>query len=274
MPMRYYLVDNGTLRPEGYLNLRRIAAALSKRVGAEVLPTSLLHSRKIPAEKLGGIPAITWERQLKRDFEAGEREFGVLPLFLSPSAAITEYMPERIERLREKLGPFSLQTAPFLFPGYEDGGEDLLRLLETRIRASFGVASASGRWVVLVDHGSPKAEVVQVRNFLAGRLRERLRNEVAGVLPASMESRSGEDYAFNRPLLEDVLREPFLRESRVIISMFFLSPGRHAGPGGDVAQICEAAAATGNGPDYTQTRLLADDEEIVDLLVKRVEGFR
>jgi sirohydrochlorin ferrochelatase len=57
-----------------------------------------------------------------------------------------------------------------------------------------------------------------------------------------MESPDGPAFAFNQPLLADALAMLPV-PGDVIIAPLFLSPGRHAGPGGDLAEIVEAAAA-------------------------------
>lgn len=56
------LVDNGSLRPQAALNLRRLAEALSRTTGHEVEAASLLHSYKIPAEQLEGHKAVSLGR--------------------------------------------------------------------------------------------------------------------------------------------------------------------------------------------------------------------
>ena len=71
-----------------------------------------------------------------------------------------------------------------------------------------------------------------------------------------MERRPGPAYAFADPLLENALRDRFDTfaaakatapdtEERshllVVVALLFLSPGRHAGPGGDIATILEDA---------------------------------
>ena len=37
------------------------------------------------------------------------------------------------------------------------------------------------------------------------------------------------------------------RHARVVLALLFLQPGRHAGPGGDIDEICAAALAQGGG---------------------------
>ena len=52
-----------------------------------------------------------------------------------------------------------------------------------------------------------------------------------------MERREGDAYAFNDPLLESLGGISGFAGGRLILAMFFLLPGRHAGEGGDVAEI-------------------------------------
>ena len=49
-----------------------------------------------------------------------------------------------------------------------------------------------------------------------------LKNEVKCVKPSSMESREGEEYSFNKPLLEEILGSSKF-ERDVILSMLFIS---------------------------------------------------
>ena len=81
--------------------------------------------------------------------------------------------------------------------------------------------------VTLVDHGTPRIKVNEVRNFVAKQLRRILQDEVHYVEPSSMESRDGDEYSFNKPLLEDILGTSGF-DQNVILSMLFISPGRHA----------------------------------------------
>ena len=76
---------------------------------------------------------------------------------------------------------------------------------------------------------------------------------------------------FPNPLLAALLvQEPFDRGD-VIAAMLFLSPGRHAGPEGDVAQICRAAEATRPGLRVTMTELLGGHPALIELLAKRLD---
>lgn len=277
--MRYFLVDNGSLRAESILNLRRVARKLGEATGLEILPSSLLHSSKVPAENLEGEEAVNLERRLRRFLEAGEREFTVIPFFFGPTGAITDYLPERLAYRRQRHGPFNVWRTPFLFAG-EDGdggvpdrpgyGAELVRILADRVRETIRQGRNGRPKGVLVDHGSPKPEVAAVRDYLRNELAGLLGDEVEALGAASMERREGEAYAFNEPLLEDKLVEPGWHSGEIVISMLFLSPGRHAGPDGDIAEICKDAESRNPGLRTRMTGLVGDHPDIVPLLVKRL----
>jgi len=266
-----FLVDNGSLRPDATLNLRRVAAALSERTGLPIEATSLLHSNKVPAEKLGGVPAPTLGPVAERHAAEGSREMIVLPFFFGPSRALTDYLPQRLATLQEQhpgvhvrvasplvdlQGPLDLRLAHVL----RDGVLEQLQSLPPDIRPA----------VALVDHGSPIPEVTAVRNLLAGQLGVLLQDQVSRVTPASMERREGEQYRFNEPLLETLLEQPGFSQGQVILSMLFLSPGRHAGEGGDIADICGAAEQRHPGLGVAISRLAGEHDGIVDILADRL----
>lgn len=273
--MTYLLVDNGSLRPESILNLRKLALEVSRASGCRVEPASLLHSSKVSADKLEGVAAVNFERRLRLGLEAGERAFTVIPFFFGPTAAITDYMAERIAYRRGKHGPFSICRTAFL--GGEAGCfelDGLVSILASRIRATQAESGWVRPYVALVDHGSPREIVTELRDCLAERLRGELAGEVGAVRGAAMERRPGPEYAFNEPLLERLLRFEDWREREVIVAMQFLSPGRHAGPGGDVAQICREAEADEPALKTVMTELVGTHSEIVQLLLARLAGPR
>ena len=123
--------------------------------------------------------------------------------------------------------------------------------------------------MALVDHGSPIAEVTAVRNALADQLGKLLGDAVEEVAPCSMERRSGPEYDFNEPLLESLLSRDEWSSSTVIVAQLFLVPGRHAGPNGDIAQIC--AHAEESSPDLTtmRTEVLATHPALIEILADR-----
>ena len=266
-----FLLDNGSLEPAATLSLRRIAAALGGVLGREVVPVSLLHSHKVPAEKLGGVAAEIFEPALKRRLAAGQRAFDVVPLFFGPSGAITEYLPERVAVLRQTWPELDLRLAPYLAEQGSETGGDLADLLEAAVR---GLLEGTGsQRVILVDHGSPRAEVTAVRDALARQLQVRLCGQVHSVTAASMERRPEPEYDFNEPLLERALRALPEGAQDLVLAMLFISPGRHAGPGGDVVQICEAACAERSGLRVRITPLVGEQPGLIELLARRARSF-
>ncbi|WP_283160414.1 sirohydrochlorin chelatase, partial [Halomonas sp. BC2] len=130
-----FLVDNGSLRPQATHSLRRVAAALSEQVGDTVQAASLLHSNKIPAEAVDGVPAITLGPAAERSAEAGATEIIVLPYFFGPSQALTGYLPERMAALQARFPQVKVRVAQPLVD--ERGGNDLrlAALLADHVRA-------------------------------------------------------------------------------------------------------------------------------------------
>lgn len=256
------LMDNGSLEPAATRALRELAGKLAARIGRPVAPVSLLHSSGVPAEKLGGAPAEILELALERRLAAGQTEFLVVPLFFGPSGALTEYLPGRLAHLRTKHPKLNVRLAAPLF---QAGDDRLARILADQVRA----LGSTSRRVALVDHGSPARAVTEVRNELACQLAGLLGSDYT-VSPASMERREGAAYDFCEPLLERLLRSPGWNAGEVIVAMQFLLPGRHAGPQGDVAQICRAAeAASGGALRTTMTGLVAEHPLLVDILADR-----
>lgn len=152
--------------------------------------------------------------------------------------------------------------------------DDLVAILAGRVRGAMGEQGWERPRVALVDHGSPLAEVTAVRDALAVELGRALGDTVEAVAPCSMERREGPEYAFNEPLLEKLLDQPGWKSGKVIVSMLFLSPGRHAGPGGDIDSICKAAEARHPGLRTHMTGLVGDHPGIIPLLKRRLATER
>jgi hypothetical protein len=127
---------------------------------------------------------------------------------------------------------------------------------------------AAGFRVALVDHGSPVRVVTDVRNELSCQLAGMLQG-AAEVAPCSMERREGAEYDFNEPLLARLLARDGWNRGDVIVAMQFLLPGRHAGPDGDVAQICARAAAANPQLRTRLTLLVAEHPRLVEILADR-----
>lgn len=276
------LMDNGSLEPAATLGLRGLAAALATRLGTRVEPVSLLHSSAVPAEKIGGTSAEILEPALERRLATGQSDFVIMPLFFGPSGALTDYLPKRLAHLRTKHPSLKVRIAAPLFATDDDR---LARILADQVRA-LSIAPHGGtrppdgflarpeaelhpRRVALVDHGSPARAVNDVRNELARQLAGLLGPDYT-VAPSSMERREGAAYDFCEPLLAGLLRQPGWNAGDVIVAMQFLLPGRHAGPAGDVAEICRAAEiASGGALRTTMTSLVGEHPLLVDILADR-----
>lgn len=267
------LIDNGSRRAEAVRNLRRLAASLAARTGQAVHPVSLLHSDRIPAGQLDGHPAETLEPVLRRMLTQGVRDFILIPLFFGPSRALTRFVPETAAALSETFGPFALRIAPELCP-LPDGEPRLVEILADHAERTFRLANAVSARVILVDHGSPIPEVTAVRSWLGERLAQRLGAQIA-VEQAVMERRAGADYDFNGSLLETTLLRLANtdRTTAVILAMLFLSAGRHAGTGGDIAAIIERVTTAYPGFRVYPAPLVGSHPGLIDILCSRLQAM-
>jgi len=272
--MALLLLDNGSKQPGATRNLRRLAQALSRRRGEPVHPVSLQHSDEIPASELDGVPADTLEPFLKKMAQRGERRFVITPLFFGPSRAIEVFVPEVVRRVTEEVGPLTIQVAQVLCP-LPDGEPRLAEILEANVRAAVERAGARPTTIIVVDHGSPLPAVSAVRGWLADELGKRVRGKRllggATVEQAVMERRPGRSYDFNGQLLAERLAQPPSEHEpeTLVLAMQFISPGRHAGPGGDIANIVAEAQARLAGRLLLPTPLIGDHPLFLDILDDR-----
>jgi sirohydrochlorin ferrochelatase len=265
---RILLVDNGSTRAGSTLSLRRLAAALAERIGEPVHPVSLMHADKVPERALDGCAADIFEPFIRRQAAAGHRGFLVLPLFFGPSRALTDFVPTRVAAAAAESGPLQLQVADVLCP-LPRGEPRLTGILHDNLRRRAASQGLPIEQVVLVDHGSPIPTVTAVRRWLAHDLQGRL-GDTARLEEAVMERRGGAEYDFNGDLLDDVLR----RLARagggpVLLSMLFMFPGRHAGPGGDVERTYRTLEREQPGLRVYQSGLVGEHPGIIDILESR-----
>jgi sirohydrochlorin ferrochelatase len=266
-----FLADNGSLEPAATLSLRIIAARLGDALGRTVMPVSLLHSNAVPADQLNGQPAELLTDALGSRLRAGQSDFLIVPLLFGPSGALNEFLPAQVAALKTKYPQLRVRVAPWLVDVGAANDERMAAILEEFVRAKFADAFSRPA-VVLVDHGSPVRAVTAVREHLARQLRTRLGPVVRGVLAASMERRAEPEYDFNEPLLERAFDRPGFDAGQVIVAMLFLSPGRHAGPAGDVAQICAAAQQRHPALRVVMTDLVGSHSGLIPILVDRVRA--
>lgn len=266
------LVDNGSRRAASTLALRSIAARLTEAVGREVHPVSLQHADAIPADQLEGRPADTFSAFVRGQVEQDRRTFVILPLFFGQSRALTSYIPDSVDALRHDLGRIDVHVADPLVP--LPGGEPRLAdiLLDHVLCAGVSL-DAGDNHIVVVDHGSPLAQVNEVRRWVVDDLRQRLPVHIR-VDQAVMERRDGAQYDFNGELLADVLDRLAASGQRVSVAvvLLFLLPGRHAGPDGDITGICADAITGHPGLEVALSPLVGDHPLLVDILRDRLEA--
>ncbi len=266
-----FLLDNGSLNPAATLSLRRTAARLGELTERKVRPISLLHSSAIDPGLLGDRPAEIFEPALKRLAARGCRDVLVLPLFIGPSLAITDYLPERIRSIRTEFPKLKVRVAPCLACGGVSGGRDLVEILRDGVEEVIRDKGLHKPAVILVDHGTPIRAVNVVRQRLLEQLAALLDERTGRLAAASMERREGAQYEFNEPLLEKLLdREGYCRGD-VVISMLFLQPGMHAGPGGDIDTICAAARKRHTDLRIHLTPLIDEDKRLLHILEERLQ---
>jgi hypothetical protein len=271
------LFDNGSLRPDATFALRAIAKNLSDRLGMQVEGVSLLHSHKIEADKLNGEPATIIRRRFKLGISNEEHHFICLPLFLGPSLAITEYLMELIEEAKVLCPEIEILVAPPL-AGWDVTNPDhrLAQILAEQVTAIMEQNALNRSTnLVLVDHGSPIEQLSILRNTVTIQLQELLDDSVSTSTACSMERREGEAYAFNDPLLETISFDTVSKDTSLeslVVAMFFLLPGRHAGEGGDVDEILQDLVENAKIENFFKTDLIATHPLIYSILEDRVKS--
>ena len=239
------LIDNGSLEAAAHRNLRRVADALARLTDTRVHAVSWKHSDRVAPAELEGTPAWTLGAFVRAMHALGQREFLFVPFFISAQGAIGSALRSDLEKLRAELGELHFDFSPGLATG-----DALAAIVTTRIREVKTARALVRPPVVIVDHGGPSPASAALRNQLAALVHRQLGGETGPVAAASMEGR-------HPPLLADQLRAPGFAEQDVIVALLFLSPGRHAGPGGDIVQICTASGTRCHLTELVGTHPLA-----------------
>ena len=270
------LFDNGSLKPEASLKLRDLARNLSDVLSMQVEPVSLLHSCKIDPELLNGEPATIIRRRFKKAVNNKERKILCLPLFLGPSLAITDYLQELIQEALALDSEMQIKVAaPLSGWDVHKPDERLVTVMKELIEECRANAKRSFKNIVLVDHGSPIKKMAILRNGIAEKVDTLLKGEgvKATVTACSMEKREGDAFSFNDPLLETIPDYLNLEAAEdLLVAMFFLMPGRHAGEGGDVETILSNLCQNQRIRSFCKTDLIASHPMIMDILVDRVRS--
>lgn len=233
--MRIALFDNGSLEPAAHLALRAAAAALSGASGRSVDAVSWRHSDRIDPGRLDGAPAATLASWIRSWLARGESEFVLVPFLASVDGAIAAAVRRDLDALKAREGGFRWTFTPGL------GTAGLAQIVEARVREALARHALDRPAVVLVDHGGPVRASAELRDAVAGQVRTGLGAEVSRLACASMETPPGPGFDFNRPLFEELLGSPGFDRGEVVVAPLFLSPGRHAGPSGDLAGMARQA---------------------------------
>jgi sirohydrochlorin ferrochelatase len=269
------LIDNGSSRPESTLNLRRLAQTLSLVSGQMIHPVSLMHANKAPISALNQQAADILQPYLEQQLQAGQRHFLIIPVFYGLSRALTSFVPDLQNKLQAEYGEFHVQIADVLCP-LPNGEPRLVELLCDLIAYTERRLALFVEHIFFADHGSPIPAVTQVRQWLAGQLREQLPNKT--LLECVMERRSGQVYDFNGALLDQQLRhvaakintDESINQRMFIVSLLFTSAGTHAGAGGDIEQICAAVMRDYPHIHIHTTPLVGDHPLLIDILQQRM----
>ncbi len=245
------LIDNGSLEPAAHHNLRAVAAALSVRTGVSIEAVSWKHSDRIPVRALMGAAtcapgssvaapikvrtettegAWTLAPWIRAQLARGEREFLFVPFFISAQGAIGSALRSDLEKLSAQLGGFS-----FAFTEGLSASGALAGIVAARVRETIAAQQLSRPAVLLVDHGGPSAASAALRDETAAQVRALLGAGVGSLAATSMEGTHG-------PLFADTLATPPFARGDLVVAPLFLSPGRHAGPNGDLARIAASAS--------------------------------
>jgi sirohydrochlorin ferrochelatase len=241
------LIDNGSLEPAAHRNVRAVAAALSARTGQAVRAVSWKHSDRLALEALDQTPAWTLAPFIRSLVALGQREFIFVPFFLSAQGAIGSALRRDLEELQRVTGGFEFQfTAGLAARGVLPG------IVAERIRETIRARALPTPPVVVVDHGGPSAASAALRDELAAAVRRELTGAIGPLAAASMEGA-------HPPLLATQLQTTGFAAREVVVAPLFLSPGRHAGPDGDIARICAGSGATCHLTDLVGTHPRAID---------------
>jgi sirohydrochlorin ferrochelatase len=263
------LLDNGSRRAASTLNLRHLADSLSSITKTPVNPVSLLHSDKVAPSDINGEPARILEPFLINKLSKGISDFLVVPLFFGQTAAVYEYIPQRVDEIRKEHPQLNVCIASCLVDLDAPSDHSMAEILARLVRRKVKDEGLSKPGVILVDHGTPRISVNKVRNLTCLQLCEELAGEYGCVEPASMERRKDSEYDFNEPLLEGILGTRGF-EHDVVVALLFCSPGRHAGEGGDILTICEEAEQNNPGLRVFTTDLPSSDSAFLDILASRL----
>lgn len=285
------IVDNGSYRPASTLSLRDMARRVGIMVNIEVIPSSASFSDQVPADQLNDIPAevlTTSIRRLIADENVDRIVF--LPAFLGPSYVLHKVIPQKMTEVVSALGlaaaDVKYHVARPLVDVRDSSDTRIATVLVDNILTAAKNASFTDIAVAVCDHGSPSATVSAVRDHIARQVQGLLPTAAAvlgitvrAVRACSMERRPEPEYDFNDPLLTSLLLTPPFDKGQVVLGLLFLSPGKHAGAGGDISEMIQEAVQeaekAGRSLQCVKSTLLGVHSGTIEVLADRLrEGLQ
>jgi sirohydrochlorin ferrochelatase len=264
------LLDIGSLEEGAAGSLERMAHLLSDRLRTKVWPASVLKRARHPLENV--VQKIMGGSKQAR--------FCVVPYFLGPSQSLSTLG----DRLTQATG-ITVDTAPnaslpvdgsprillrVAAPLYAPGDNRIARVIADRVEDTVQKHRLANPTVALVDHGTPTLEVHLVRDAVEAQLKALIPHPVQA---CCMERRPDPEFDFNNPMLEKLLGTPGFDHGDVVVALLFLSPGKHAGPGGDIDGIRKEAETNHPTLKTSKTDVLSGHPLMLDILHDRFTGL-
>ncbi|KAJ1632962.1 hypothetical protein T492DRAFT_984257 [Pavlovales sp. CCMP2436] len=276
---RYVLLAHGSKRADTWVQLDALSGDLRRAGRAEVVAASVFFGDDSAAEEGGGEPRppASLDALLRRMLAAEPaRPIRILPFILGPSRALRAETPRLVREAAATCAAADVEVLPCLADVVDAEGARAVSVgLAEQIERTIAEAGLTRPFVLVCDHGSADAAVAAVRRTMVADVARLLGSAVVGVEPAPMERPSSlaRGSEADDPLLEERLAGLCCADAaavEVVVAMAFLSPGRHAGADGDVAEIVARATAGRADLRVHVSELLGDSRAVRRVLARAV----
>ena len=176
-----------------------------------------MHSHKVDASKLDGKPGMSMESFFLSNEAEVVKNLSFLPMFLGPSLAITDWLPEKLTQWSQNGNNRKFSIADCLF---QKKDIRIAKALAEYVVDLIPQYSPQKPFVILVDHGTPLPEVNQVREEIGCFLEEKLGNQISGFSTACMERRRAKNTILMIPFWRHYWRT---KKSPMVVVLFSLS---------------------------------------------------